>query len=115
MNETTLIRRWAIGVALCLDAIQAPQLVTSAQADAGALEQALAQRLDTQSSALLPVEDFYQQLNQRPVWQDISRVEALVQALNKLEDDGLAPSDYDAGILLIAFQTRTASRGVGAS
>ncbi|HBS82666.1 L,D-transpeptidase family protein [Vreelandella alkaliphila] len=105
MNETTLIRRWAIGVALCLTLIQAPQLVTSAQADAGALEQALAQRLDTQSSALLPVEDFYQQLNQRPVWQDISRVEALVQALNSLEDDGLAPSDYDAGILLNAFQT----------
>ncbi|ASK19610.1 MULTISPECIES: L,D-transpeptidase family protein [unclassified Halomonas] len=105
MNETTLIRRWAIGVALCLTLIQAPQLVTSAQADTGALGQALAQRLDTQSSALLPVEDFYQQLNQRPVWQDISRVEALVQALNSLEDDGLAPSDYDAGILLNAFQT----------
>lgn len=105
MNETTLIRRWAIGVALCLTLIQAPQLVTSAQADTGALEQALAQRLDTQSSALLPVEDFYQQLNQRPVWQDISRVEALVQALNSLEDDGLAPSDYDAGSLLNAFQT----------
>ncbi|UTD53885.1 L,D-transpeptidase family protein [Halomonas sp. MS1] len=105
MNETTLIRRWAIGVALCLTLIQAPQLVTGAQADTGALEQALAQRLDTQSSALLPVEDFYQQLNQRPVWQDISRVEALVQALNSLEDDGLAPSDYDAGILLNAFQT----------
>ncbi|AYF32603.1 murein L,D-transpeptidase [Vreelandella alkaliphila] len=104
MNETTLIRRWAIGVALCLTLIQAPQLVTSAQADTGALEQALAQRLDTQSSALLPVEDFYQQLNQRPVWQDINRVEALVQALNSLEDDGLAPSDYDAGSLLNAFQ-----------
>lgn len=105
MNETTLIRRWAIGVALCLTLIQAPQLVTSAQADTGALGQALAQRLDTQSSALLPVEDFYQQLNQRPVWQDISRVEALVQALNSLEDDGLAPSDYDADSLLNAFQT----------
>ncbi|WP_433924728.1 L,D-transpeptidase family protein [Vreelandella sp. 21] len=104
MNETTLIRRWAIGVALCLTLIQAPQLVTSAQADTGALEQSLAQRLDTQSSALLPVEDFYQQLNQRPVWQDINRVEALVQALNSLEDDGLAPSDYDAGSLLNAFQ-----------
>lgn len=104
MNETTLIRRWAIGVALCLTLIQAPQLVTSAQADTGVLEQALAQRLDTQSSALLPVEDFYQQLNQRPVWQDINRVEALVQALNSLEDDGLAPSDYDAGSLLNAFQ-----------
>ncbi|MGP5562596.1 L,D-transpeptidase family protein [Vreelandella alkaliphila] len=105
MNETTLIRRWAIGVALCLTLIQAPQLVTSAQADTGALGQALAQRLDTQSSALLPVEDFYQQLNQRPVWQDISRVEALVQALNSLENDGLAPSDYDADSLLNAFQT----------
>ncbi|MGQ7286510.1 L,D-transpeptidase family protein [Vreelandella venusta] len=111
MNETTLIRRWAIGMALCLTLVQAPQLVTSAQADTGALEQALAQRLATQSSELLPVEDFYQQLNQRLVWQDSSRVEALVQALNSLEDDGLTPSDYDADILLTAFQ---ASQQAGA-
>ena len=111
MNETTLIRRWAIGMALCLTLVQAPQLVTSAQADTGALEQALAQRLATQSSELLPVEDFYQQLNLRLVWQDSSRVEALVQALNSLEDDGLTPSDYDADILLTAFQ---ASQQAGA-
>jgi murein L,D-transpeptidase YcbB/YkuD len=98
-------------MALCLTLVQAPQLVTNAQADTGALEQALAQRLATQSSELLPVEDFYQQLNQRLVWQDSSRVEALVQALNSLEDDGLTPSDYDAGILLNAFQ---ASQQAGA-
>ncbi|RUR33352.1 murein L,D-transpeptidase [Vreelandella andesensis] len=104
MNETTLTRRWAIGVALCLALIQAPQLITSAQADTGSLEQALAQRVDAQTSALLPVEDFYQQLNQQPVWQDINRVEALVDALTSLEDDGLAPSDYRADTLLDAFQ-----------
>jgi len=92
-------------MALCLTLIQAPQLITSAQADPGSLEQALAQRVDAQTSALLPVGDFYQQLDQRPVWQDSNRVEALVDALNSLEDDGLAPGDYSAGDLMDAFQT----------
>ncbi|UYO75217.1 L,D-transpeptidase family protein [Halomonas qinghailakensis] len=104
MNETTLIRRWAIGMALCLTLTQAPHLVNSAQAETGSLEQVLAQQTKAQTNALLPIKDFYQQLNQQPAWQDVTHVEALVKALNSLEDDGLNPEDYDADSLLDAFQ-----------
>lgn len=103
MNETPLIRRWAIGLALCLTLNQSPNFVSSAHADAASLGQALALRMEEQKSAALPVGKFYQWLNHEPIWQQEQRVEALVSALNSLEDDGLRPSDYHADTLLNAF------------
>lgn len=103
MNETQLLRRWAIGLALCLTLNQSPSLLSSAHADTGSLGQVLAQRIDAQQHASLPVDAFYQQLDYELVWQEVSRVEALVNALKSLEDDGLLPSDYHADTLLDTF------------
>ncbi|GED21569.1 L,D-transpeptidase family protein [Halomonas halmophila] len=41
----------------------------------------------------------YQVRSERPIWQDAQRVEALVQALGKLDADGLVPEDYRPGEL----------------
>ncbi|WP_240349148.1 L,D-transpeptidase family protein [Halomonas binhaiensis] len=45
------------------------------------------------------VQQFYAQHDMRPVWTEMSRVEALVEALESLGRDGLNPDDYKPGQL----------------
>ncbi|WP_249979104.1 L,D-transpeptidase family protein [Vreelandella olivaria] len=104
MNEKQLLRRWATGAVLCLTLAQSPYVITGAHAASGPLQQALDQHLSAQSTARLPVEGFYQQHGGKPVWQNLIMVEALVSALNGLEDDGLTPHDYAAHTLLDDFR-----------
>lgn len=100
MNEKQRLRRWAIGAALCLTLAPLPYSVASAYAESESLQQLLIQRVGLQTVTSLPVADFYQQHDGKPAWQNQKTVEALVSALNSLEDDGLTPQDYAAHTLL---------------
>ncbi|WFE72823.1 L,D-transpeptidase family protein [Halomonas sp. M1] len=104
MNEKQLLRRWAMGAALCLALTQSPYALTTAYAASGnaPLQQALAQHL-AETSHRLPVAAFYQHKEGEPAWQTKAAVEALVSALNSLESDGLTPRDYAAHTLLDDF------------
>ncbi|MDR5899108.1 L,D-transpeptidase family protein [Halomonas vilamensis] len=52
----------------------------------------------------LPLAEFYHHVGQKLVWQDSARVDALVDALQGLADDGLTPSHYGVGELKADFQ-----------
>lgn len=103
MNDKQLLRRWAIGAALCLTLTQSPYAFSSAYPEADPLRQALVQ-LAEQASERLPVKEFYQLNNGQPAWQKTNTVEALVNGLQGLEDDGLTPNDYFAHTLLDDFR-----------
>lgn len=105
MNEKQRLRRWAMGAALCLALTQSPYALTTAYAASGnaPLQQALAQQL-AETNYRLPVDAFYQQKGGEPAWQTSAAVDALVDALNGLESDGLTPSDYAAHTLLDDFR-----------
>ncbi|PCF95674.1 L,D-transpeptidase family protein [Vreelandella nigrificans] len=103
MNDKQLLRRWAIGAALCLTLTQSPYAFSSAYPEADPLRQALVQ-LAEQASERLPVKEFYQLNNGQPAWQKANTVEALVNGLQGLEDDGLTPNDYFAHTLLDDFR-----------
>lgn len=105
MNEKQLLRRWAMGVAVCLTLTQSPYAISGAQAASAPLQQALGQRLAASSAESLPVAAFYQLHDGQPVWQEPLAVEALVSALQSLEDDGLTPGDYQAQALMDDFRT----------
>lgn len=104
MNEIQPLRRWAIGVALCLTLSHSPLGISSAYAESVPLEQALAQQLNTVEPHRLPIAEFYQLHKGQPVWPTAEAVESLVAALNSLENDGLVPEDYHADSLLGEFQ-----------
>ncbi|MGP8292109.1 L,D-transpeptidase family protein [Vreelandella zhanjiangensis] len=104
MNEMQSLRQWAIGAALGLTLSQIPFGITPAYAANEPLQQALTQQGQTGSQKQLPVEEFYQLRNETLAWQSESAVEALVAALNTLENDGLNPADYRADRLMSAFQ-----------
>ncbi|RUR39236.1 L,D-transpeptidase family protein [Vreelandella populi] len=105
MNEMQSLRQWAIGAALGLTLSQIPFGATSAYAANEPLQQALTQQGLVGSQGLLPVEEFYQLRNEKLAWQSESAVQALVAALNTLENDGLNPADYRADRLMGAFQS----------
>ncbi|WP_404377014.1 murein L,D-transpeptidase [Vreelandella aquamarina] len=102
MNENQPLRQWMMGAAFCF-ALTQPLFATANEPSSGALQQALAQHIQ-QSGEVLPVGSFYQLRGGQPAWQTLSRVEALVDALDSLMDDGLTPSDYQADSLLDDFQ-----------
>lgn len=104
MNEMQSLRQWAIGAALGLALSQIPFGATPAYAANESLQQALAQQRQFNSQESLPVEEFYQLRNENLAWQSESVVEALVAALNTLENDGLNPADYRADRLMGDFQ-----------
>lgn len=104
MNEMQSLRQWAIGAALGLALSQIPFGATPAYAANESLQQALAQQRQFNSQESLPVEEFYQLRNENLAWQSESAVEALVAALNTLENDGLNPADYRADRLMGDFQ-----------
>ncbi|MCC5900727.1 MAG: L,D-transpeptidase family protein [Halomonas sp.] len=103
MNDKQLLRRWAIGAALCLTLTQSPYALSSAYPAAEPLRQELAQQAE-QASERLPVKEFYQLNNGQPAWQKTDAVEALVSGLLGLDDDGLTPNDYSAHTLLDDFR-----------
>ncbi|SJN12925.1 hypothetical protein CZ787_09210 [Halomonas citrativorans] len=105
MNEMQSLRQWAIGAALGLALSHIPFGVTPAYAASEPLKQALIQRLAAEDQATLPIREFYQLRNEQLAWREASSVEALANALNLLESDGLTPSDYRADRLLSAFQS----------
>ncbi|GGC77392.1 L,D-transpeptidase family protein [Vreelandella lutescens] len=102
MNENQPLRRWAIGAALTLT-LTCPLLVSANESTSHAMQQALAQRI-AQSGEALPVASFYELRRGEPAWQSIQHVEALVNALSSLVDDGLTPDDYQAASLMDDFQ-----------
>lgn len=58
---------------------------------------------------------FYAVRGQRPVWTDMTRVEALAEALRNLAGDGLVPSDYHPDQLLVeGRQALSGSQGSAA-
>lgn len=105
MNEMQSLRQWAIGAALGLALSHIPFGLTPAYAASEPLKQALIQRLAAEGQASLPIREFYQLRNEQLAWREASSVEALANALNLLESDGLTPSDYRADRLLSAFQS----------
>lgn len=105
MNEMQSLRQWAIGAALGLALSHIPFGLTPAYAASEPLKQALIQRLAAEDQASLPIREFYQLRNEQLAWREASSVEALANALNLLESDGLTPSDYRADRLLSAFQS----------
>ncbi|MCA1771583.1 MAG: L,D-transpeptidase family protein [Halomonas sp.] len=99
MNERQPLRRWAIGLALCLSV----GAVVNAGADtATPLDEALEVRLAA-SDQRLPIERFYQYRNYQPIWTTAASVEALVTGLEALEQDGMDPENYAAASLMEAF------------
>lgn len=78
--------------ALALSAALAALPVAAQTLPENALEHYIA-TAEARSDAL-PVAAFYQRLQQRPAWQTPERVEALVSALETLNEDGLDPADY---------------------
>lgn len=105
MNEKQLLRRWAMGAALCLALAQSPYAINGAYAASEPMQQALAQRLAEPTQSTLPVDEFYRLNGWLPAWQEVASIEALVSALSRLEDDGLTPRDYYANTLLDDFRT----------
>lgn len=106
MNERQLLRRWAIGSALCLTLTYGPLGISPVYADSASdsLQQAIAQQLSSADARQLPITEFYQLSDGQPAWQAAGAVESLVEALNSLENDGLVPEDYHADTLLGEFQ-----------
>lgn len=104
MNEIQPLRRWAIGIALCLTVTHGPLGISPVYADSAPLQQALAQQLSAAEAHRLPIAKFYQLRGGQPAWQAAIAVESLVAALNSLENDGLVPKDYHADTLLNEFQ-----------
>ncbi|RUR34255.1 L,D-transpeptidase family protein [Vreelandella nanhaiensis] len=105
MNEMQTLRQWAIGAALGLAMSQIPFGAVLAYAANEPLQQALTLQGQADSQGQLPVEEFYQLRNEKLAWQSESAVQALVAALNALEDDGLNPADYRADMLMGAFKS----------
>ena len=105
MNEMQTLRQWAIGAALGLALSQIPFGAVLAYAANEPLQQALTQQRQAGSQGQLPVEEFYQLRNEKLAWQSESAVQALVAALNALENDGLNPADYRADMLMGAFKS----------
>ena len=105
MNERQPLRRWAIGVALCLSV----GVVGSAGADASPLLSEALEAHVTQSDQRLPVERFYAYRDYQPVWTDAASVAALIAGLNELAQDGLNPGHYKAGALMGAFERSQAA------
>ncbi|MCO7245686.1 L,D-transpeptidase family protein [Halomonas sp. Mc5H-6] len=100
MNERQPLRRWAVGMALCLSV----GVAGSAGADtATPISEALEVRLAA-SEQRLPIDSFYQYRNYQPVWTTADSVEALVAGLNELEQDGINPENYAAASLMAAFE-----------
>lgn len=100
MNERQPLRRWAIGVALCLSV----GVVGSAGADtATPLSEALEVRLAA-SDQRLPIDRFYQYRNYQPVWTTAESVEALITGFGELEQDGIDPENYAVASLMEAFE-----------
>lgn len=105
MNERQPLRRWAIGVALCLSV----GVVGSAGAETQApLREALEARV-TESAQRLPVERFYAHRDYQPVWTTSASVAALVAGLDGLVQDGINPDHYAAGSLMEAFERSQAA------
>ncbi len=78
--------------ALALSAALVALPVAAQPLPASALEHHIA-TAEARSDAL-PIAAFYQRLQQQPAWQTPERVEALVSALETLNEDGLDPADY---------------------
>ncbi|SDO11429.1 L,D-transpeptidase family protein [Vreelandella arcis] len=109
MNERQPLRRWAIGVALCLSV----GMVSSSGADTSPpLREALQARLAA-SDQSLPIERFYQHRNHQPIWTTSASVEALVEGLKELEQDGINHENYAAASLMESFE-RSRAGGVAA-
>ncbi len=104
MNERQLLRRGAVGVALCLILSHSPIGSHNAYAASAPLQQALTQQLTAFEAHRLPIAEFYHLRDGEPAWQAVEAVEALVAALNGLANDGLVPNDYHADSLLNEFQ-----------
>ncbi|SNY99050.1 L,D-transpeptidase family protein [Halomonas sp. hl-4] len=109
MDERQPLRRWAIGVALCLSV----GVVGSSGADTSLpLQEALQARLAA-SDQRLPVERFYEYRDHQPVWTTAQSVKALMAGLRELERDGINPDNYAVASLMEAFE-RSQSAGVSA-
>ncbi|WP_447957368.1 L,D-transpeptidase family protein [Vreelandella sp. EE7] len=102
MNEKPPIQKWALGAVLTAALLPLPYAIHHAHADAPA-QPALAQQLNAYVSDL-PVAAFYQAREDQLVWQDAERVESLAEALARLDQDGLTPSDYQGSRLLDDFR-----------
>ncbi|HSP32245.1 MAG TPA: L,D-transpeptidase family protein [Halomonas sp.] len=113
MKEIQPLRRWVVGLALCLTLTHSPLGVNNVYADSALLPQALIQQLTAVQEHRLPINEFYQLRDGQPAWQAVNAVESLVGALNSLQNDGLAPEDYHADTLLNEFQ-RSQSEGAAA-
>ncbi|MDN6180044.1 MAG: L,D-transpeptidase family protein [Halomonas subglaciescola] len=98
MNKTRPTKRpaprvKAVGLAaLALSAGLAAWPVMAETLSASALEKRIA-TAEAQGDTL-PVAAFYQRLQQPSAWQTAAQVDALVEALETLKSDGLAPADY---------------------
>lgn len=79
--------------ALALSAALVTLPVAAQSLPASALEHYIA-TAEARSGDTLPLAAFYQRLQQQPAWQTPERVEALVSALETLNEDGLDPGDY---------------------
>ncbi|MCW4148763.1 MULTISPECIES: L,D-transpeptidase family protein [Halomonadaceae] len=99
MNERQPLRRWAMGVALCLSV----GAVGGAGADTTPISDTLEVRV-TASEQQLPIKSFYQYRDYQPVWTTAASVEALVAGLNALEQDGINPENYASASLMEAFE-----------
>ncbi|RCV92915.1 L,D-transpeptidase family protein [Vreelandella rituensis] len=98
-------RRWVGGLALCL--VLSHSLLAATQDDVAEpqpIPRVLVQHLAGLPESNLPIDAFYRLHENQPVWQEEAAVEALVKALQHLEEDGLEPENYQASQLLAAYR-----------
>ncbi|WP_447555539.1 L,D-transpeptidase family protein [Vreelandella sp. EE22] len=103
MNENLPIKKWAMSAFLTVALMPLPLATPLAYADIPA-QQALAQQLSAHAGDALPLAAFYQGRDGQLAWQDAALVDGLIDAIQRLEEDGLTPSDYRAARLRKAFQ-----------
>ena len=109
MNDRLPIKRWAIGIALCVTLTHGPFGFSNVYADSAPLQQALARQLTGVATSSLPIPEFYQLREGQPVWQSEAAVTSLIDALSSLKGDGLVPTDYHADTLFNEFQRSQAA------
>jgi len=96
MRRSVAIGVLTLGIMLVSGMAMAQQ-PTAQEGSVSAVEQALAQHDGT-------LETFYAARDFQAAWTRESRVEALVEAMKKLAEDGLEPTDYGADRLLAEFR-----------
>ncbi|WP_346797208.1 L,D-transpeptidase family protein [Halomonas sp. Bachu 37] len=96
--------RWTLGLTLCVlltqDLAAAPATTVEQTTQGDSFQQTVSRKLSALEETRLPVTQFYRLRDGRPAWQEETAVIALADALERLEEDGLEPSDYRASQLL---------------